>query len=267
MRKSRASSSDHARAYRQEGHDDATVFALLLGMEEVYTNNQHAKKDVVDPSGDSHSVKSGQNKWQIFLYGRNRFIDDPGFQSLNGIGSLLVHCIDVFPPTYAMYEEDKSEYKRRLKTPMREIKDRLQRRGLLRAFLSKAIFNSGEVNYLTVLDKGIYHVFSQEDVLRVFSRYFRVSNSKKRAAGQFDDQKVLFQCRVNSSQGNSKWLNVGELEMRNDSNTHYREIRFNMYKRRAVEMLLKELSSKKSEYNDSIYVYGGAVKKFGNWSD
>lgn len=76
VKKSRASSSDEARRYRQQGHDDALLFALAIGLDRDYKNDLKAKKDVIDPSGDSHSVKSGEKKWQIFLYGLNRFETD-----------------------------------------------------------------------------------------------------------------------------------------------------------------------------------------------
>lgn len=76
IRKSRASSSDEARRYRQQGHDDALLFALSIGLNEDYKNDAKAKKDVIDLSGDAHSVKSGEKKWQIFLYGLNRFESD-----------------------------------------------------------------------------------------------------------------------------------------------------------------------------------------------
>jgi hypothetical protein len=99
-RRSRASTSDRARAYRLAGHDNALAFALALGLGDDYRNDPTAKKDVIDPSGDAHSVKSGYKNWQLFLYGRNRFLTDDGFLALNGIGQLLVHCIDAFPPVF-----------------------------------------------------------------------------------------------------------------------------------------------------------------------
>lgn len=67
-RKTRASSSAEARRYRQQGHDDALRFAIAIGLNKDYKNDPKAKKDVIDPSGDAHSVKSGEKKWQIFLY-------------------------------------------------------------------------------------------------------------------------------------------------------------------------------------------------------
>ena len=255
MRKTRASTPEQARQYRQSGHDDATIFALLLGLDEEYQNDKKAKKDVIDPSGDAHSVKSGKKKWQIFLYGRNRFIEDDGFQALNGVGTLLVHCIDAFPPSYDEYTKNPDVFKERLKIPMRELKDRFQRKALLRAFLSKSIFNAGEVDYLTVLDNGRYHVFYSKDVVKHLGNNFEVANSRKRSKGQFSDQKVLFKYQDR---------NVGELEMRNDSKQHYQEVRFNMIKDRAMEMLYRFMPEKQA-FNQDILVYGAAIGKFGNW--
>lgn len=255
MSRTRASSTKRAREYRQEGHDNATIFALLLDMDTDYLNDKKAKKDVIDPSGDAHSVKSGQKKWQMFLYGRKRFIEDDGFQALNGIGTLLIHCIDAFPPSYEEYKKNPAIFKERLKTPMRELKDRFQRRALLRAFLAKSIFNAGEVDYLTVLDDDKFHVFSSQDVVKTLGDNFEVVNSKKRARGQFADQKVLFRY---------DGLNVGELEMRNDSRQHYQEVRFNVIKPKAMEMLYRFIPEY-DEFEPEILVYGNAIRKFGNW--
>lgn len=79
MRKSRASTSEQARCYRETGHANALKFAKALGLGADYRNDPQAKKDVIDPSGDAHSVKSGDKHWQLFLYGRNRFLTDDGF--------------------------------------------------------------------------------------------------------------------------------------------------------------------------------------------
>ncbi|MCE8159071.1 MAG: hypothetical protein I3270_01265 [Candidatus Moeniiplasma glomeromycotorum] len=73
LRKKRAFSPEKARQLRQQGHDIALLFAKSIGLNEDYKNDIKAKKDVIDPSGDSHSVKGGQKKWQIFLYGLSRF--------------------------------------------------------------------------------------------------------------------------------------------------------------------------------------------------
>ena len=144
----RGGTSEQGRIYRQAGHDNALLFALFLGLDEDYQRDKKAKKDVIDPAGDAHSVKSGQKKWQVFLYSRSRIETDYGFKSLNGIGQLLLDCIDAFPPEYTDYQQNKLEYKKRLQIPMRRLKDRFQDKDLVKAFLSKSIFNHSKLpNY------------------------------------------------------------------------------------------------------------------------
>ena len=57
---------------------------------------------------------------------------------------------------------------------------------------------------------------------------------------------------------------MGELEMRNDSIDHYQEVRFNMLKRRTMEMLYS-FSKESKNYSDNIIVYDAVIKRFGNW--
>lgn len=254
-RGSRASSSAAARKYRQAGHDDALRFAKLLGLKKDYRRDPQAKKDVIDPAGDAHSIKSGHGRWQVFLYGRTRFVTDDGFQALNGIGTLLVHCIDAFPPRFEDYEKDKAASKERLQTPMRELKDRLQRKALLRAFLTKSLFNGGEVNYLTICDDGQFFVYWNNDVVQRLSANFSVENSKARTDEEFDDQKVVFKY---------KGRNVGELEMRNDSEAHYAEVRFNMIKDRCMEVL-EDTIQDYDDWSEDIRLFGKARYTFGKW--
>jgi len=126
MRKKRALSTEAARAVRKRGHDDALEFALCIGLSKDYRNEPQAKKDVIDPSGDAHSLKSGEKKWQIFLYARERFRSDNAFAVINGIAELLVACIEAFPSTFAEYQEDKTTAKERLRFP-RQVSVQLRR--------------------------------------------------------------------------------------------------------------------------------------------
>ena len=253
----RGLSSDAARRVRQEGHDNARLFALLIGMDHDYLNDPQAKKDVIDPSGDAHSVKSGEKKWQVFLYSRSRFDEDPGFQGLNGIGQLLVAAIDAFPEERRAYLADKLPAKERLRAPMRELRERLRQPRLLRAFLSKAIFNSGEVQYLTVLHEDRLHVFHQRDVVETLVDGFEVLNSKSAGRGGPPEQKVIFK---------SGGYNVAELEMRNDPRgPHYREIRLNMLIPRAMGLLLTIEPAE--DFTSEVVLHGRARRTFGRWPD
>ena len=255
MRRRRALSSEDARRIRQRGHDDAKQFAQSIGLSSDYQNDIRAKKDVIDPSGDAHSVKSGEKKWQIFLYGLGRFWADDTFGAMNGIGDALAACINAFPSDFRAYQRNKAAAKERLRRPMRKLAELLQDKRILRAFLNKSLFNAGEVNYLSVKHEGVFHVFLNQDVIQVFSDNLEVCNSRARTAGQTPEQKVLF--RYNG-------LNLGELEMRNDSEVHYRQVRFNMIKPKAMELLFSQIPMT-NEFNDQVSVYGNASKSFGRW--
>ncbi|MBI5728921.1 MAG: hypothetical protein HY983_01585 [Candidatus Magasanikbacteria bacterium] len=254
-RKKRGLSSENARWVRQSGHNDALEFAITIGLPRDYRNDPKAKKDVIDPSGDAHSVKSGQKKWQIFLYGLGRFESDDAFRVMNGIGALLIECIKSFPDTFAEYEADKIAAKERLRVHMRALLAKLSEKPRLRAFFNKSLFNGGEVNYLTIKHDGIFHVFINDDVLDVFSTNLKVANSRAISVGQIAEQKVIFLYNG---------LNLAELEMRNDTRTHYREIRFNMIKPRAMALLLEKIPVV-SSFNEKVIIHGNAIKKFGRW--
>lgn len=251
----RGLNSQGARDVRQRGHDDALKFALLIGLDSDYKNDVVAKKDVIDLSGDAHSVKSGEKKWQLFLYGLNRFTNDDFFQTMNGIGQLLIKCIESFPTDIQEYELNKQEAKENCRKPMRELKELLQEKRRVRSFINKAMFNGGEVNYLTVKNSNKYHVFLNKDVVATFSDAVIVENSKAIAKNQTPEQKVIF--KYNN-------LNLAELEMRNDSKIHYRQIRFNMLKPRMMALLFDKIPMT-LQYNEDVFVYGEASKKFGNW--
>lgn len=255
MRRKRALTSEGARAVRQQGHDDAIEFALAIGLSTDYKNDLQAKKDVIDPSGDAHSVKSGVKKWQVFLYGLGRFETDHAFIVMNGIGALLAECINVFPLTYGEYKRNKVAAKERLRVPMVKLAEKLKEKPRLKAFLNKSLFNGGEVNYLTVKHDGKFHVFLNRDVVDAFGDNLEVANSRAISAGQMPEQKVLLRY---------KGKNLGELEMRNDSDIHYREVRFNMIKPKVMEILFEKIPMTK-KFNEKVLVYGNAPRRFGRW--
>jgi len=192
MNKKRAMSSQKARIVKIQGHLDAKIFANLIGLKNDYLNDPKAKKDVIDKSGDSYSVKSGEKKWQIFLYGKTRFEEDFSFKAMNSIGQLFLDCINCFPESFYEYKRNKQFYKNKLQIPMIKLCNKLQDKNILKAFIDKSMFNSGEVNYLTIKHENKYHVFSSKDVVNVLSENLIVQNSQARQTRQTLNQKVIF---------------------------------------------------------------------------
>jgi hypothetical protein len=207
---------------------------------------------VVDRNGDTHSVKSGKRKWQIFLYSRSRFLQDRQFRVMNGIGDILLQCIDAFPEDYGDYLSDKQRYKERLRPHMRELRQKLSDKQRCAAFVDKSMFNAGEVEYLTVLDDQCYHVFHREDVVSAVADNVAVENSKKRARNQTADQKAVF-----------KWGTIiGEIEMRRDNSHRRREIKFWLNKPRTMHLLRASILQHETLVPNTLIVYGQAVSKF-----
>lgn len=250
--KKRAMTSENARRVRQQGHDDALEFAKLIGLSTDYKNDLQAKKDVIDLSGDGHSVKSSKKKWQIFLYSASRFDKDIIFKRLNGLGQLLLDCINVFPKEYEDYKNNKKFFKEKLKEPMIKLKEKLANVDTLEAFLNKSLFNAGEVNYLTIKDTNVFYIFRNNDVLNGLRKCIKVENSRARREGQMSAQKVVFKYEGTT---------IGEIEMRNDSKVHNREIKFWLDKIKTIK-LLKNNIQEVIKLKDNLFVYGKAIKTF-----
>jgi hypothetical protein len=174
---------------------------------------------------------------------------------MNGIGQLLIKALEVFPINYADYVNSKRLYKENLRIVMRELKDKLTEKRRVKTFLSKAFFNGGEVNYLTVKHDDVFHVFSNKDVVDMLGQYLEVSNSQSAKKNDMSEQKVLFKY---------KCINVGELEVRNSGENHYKEILFVVNKLKILNLLFEKIQFVK-KFNNNVFVYGSAGKKFGRW--
>lgn len=260
MAKRRAMSSEQASQVKMRGHKKEKIFANLIGLDDEYKHDRQAKKDVIDFNGDGHSVKSG-TWWQIFLYSISRIENDYGFLAMNGMGQLILDCLKVFPKDRNLYECNKQTYKDELKIPMTNLCEKLQDKNRLKAFLSKAIFNGGEVQFLTIFpndDSDKVYVFHYEDVIEVLAKNLDVKNSKAMNARQTDCQKVVFKNKTN----------VGEIEVRNDSDIHYREIKFRFNSSKIIKILKENIPSSDQPQlinkipNSKIYRFGKAIKKF-----
>ena len=251
MRK-HAMSSQKASQVKKDGHKKEVEFTYLIGLDDAYQNDRKAKKDVIDFNGDAHSIKSGK-WWQIFLYSQNRIKNDYGFLAMNGMGQLILDCLNAFPNTFTEYCENKKVFKTKLQIPMVALKEKLQDVNRLKAFLSKSIFNSGEVQYLTIYNKfdNAFHCFYYTDVVDILSNNFIVANSVALNDNQMPNQKVLFKLNKN----------IGEIEVRNDSEIHYKEIKFRLNGELTTQLLFYKTNNKIELFN-RVFVYDNAIKHF-----
>ena len=248
--KKRAMSAEKASKVKKRGHYIEHVFAEKINGR-VQKGDQKSKKDVIDLNDNTHSVKSG-TWWQIFLYGYERIITNTILLGLGNLSKIIATCINAFPKERTSYLKNKKMYKNKLKEPMIQLCKELQTKVILESFFAKSIFNGGEVNYLTVLLDNYFHIFAAKDVTSTLTNRLTIENSKARIRTQTDAQKVLFKDRVN----------VGEIEIRNDSDIHYRQIKFRLNARKTTNILIENIQPYKVLENKKIKIYGNACKKF-----
>jgi len=253
--KKKAMTSQKASFVKRQGHADARQFAEVLGIGKEFKSDPTAKKDVIDNFGYSYSVKSGQKKWQIFLYGESRFKKDFTFKSMDGLGNIFLRCINAFPVARTEYLKNKKTYKEKLKTPMRKLCQKLRQKRLLAGCIDKSMFNSGEVDFLVVKNEGKFYVFAGNEVVEVLTENIKVENSKAKIKGQLDDQKVVFKVEGKT---------IGEIEMRNDSEIHYREVKFWLAKNQTLNLLTAKITSSK-KLKENLILYGIAIKKLSKY--
>ena len=277
----RGSSSSQASEYKLKGHKDEVQFANFIdGSDE--TDSLTGKTDVIGKDGKKYTVKGGKKKWQIFLYGEERFKNDSDFLTMDGVGNLFIECLNSFPKDYQTYQADKVickkillEHSKQNTSALKDIeklrqilpkdntyftskillqnqtsllKTKFENKNTLRSFLDKSIFNNNEVDRLAIKQDNFFLVFEKKDVLDIFANFFSVENS---VAGNIptdlniDGQKVLFRYKTN----------VVEIEIRNDSAIHYKQVRFNMLREKALE-LIKEKTKLLSQIENNVFFFG-----------
>jgi len=286
----RAPSTEISREKKLGGHQREDDYALLIGGKVI---KGVQKGDVEDQNEELHSVKSGK-KWQVFLYGYNRISSS---KHLN----ILLPCLDAFPIDSSQYFKDREkciafkenyvqnygkeatkslsnhdvakkvgansyiDSKNKLNNSTILVSTKLKNKIDLRNFLQEALFNNNDVQFLVVKDTTyikdeLFKVFSKKDVLDILSKNLFPSTS---IAGRVPEdynvagQKTLL-CYKNTK-GVSK--NIVEIEIRNDSSTHFRQVRFNMYSKDTLFLLLNNNMPSKS-YKQNVLIYGEAIEKF-----
>ena len=166
--------------------------------------------------------------------------------------------MNVFPDDFSEYQKNKIHFKKLLQPHIRKLCGILQNKQSLKAFLSKSIFNAGEVEYLTIkiypsefenYEKG-YYVFFRDDVLDIFTKKIEVVNSKAKNKNELNDLKVIF--KIDNK-------NFSEIEIRTDQK-NYKRFMFRMDKKIAFLNLIENLEMKKIK--DRLFVCGNASLTF-----
>ena len=253
----RAMTSTAASYKKRTGHINERSFAYLVDGDVV--GDRTDKTDVIDQEHNAYTVKGGE-WWQIFLYSRDRFVTNTEFRMIGNIANLFIDCLDAFPENRSDYLADKTYFKKRLQEPMRQLKDEICKPTIFPQLLSKAIFNGDEVDYLSILPKELsgqsvlsdqkhFYLFSAADVVSLLSTELSVKNSKARGRGQMDAQKVIFRYRNR---------NVGEIEIRTDSDLHYRQAKWRFNSPAILSLLRTNLPAIYVE-DRQVSVYGSAI--------
>jgi hypothetical protein len=252
----RAMTSSAASYKKRNGHINERHFANLIDGEVV--GGRTDKTDVIDPVGNTYSVKSSE-WWQIFLYVRQRFVDNTEFREIGNVADLIIDCLDAFPGSREEYEADKIAAKLRLQQPMRMLKDEICKPTIFPRLLKKGIFNGNEVVFLAILpielsdgsiplERKHFHLFHASDVISLLSTKLEIQNSRARGRGQMDAQKVIFRYRNR---------NVGEIEIRTDSKVHYKQAKWRFNAPSILELLRSNLDATVVE-DRQVSVYGEA---------
>tara|TARA_B100001093_G_C26821561_1_gene1012100 strand:- start:1389 stop:2273 length:885 start_codon:yes stop_codon:yes gene_type:complete len=288
----RAPSSEVSRSKKIAGHKVEDFFASIIDGT-VIKGTQ--KGDVIDKNKIVYSVKSGK-KWQILLYSYKRICQSTYLK-------ILQPCLDSFTKDYIKFVNDRvscisykekyqekfgkekakllsndevnkkigpnsyTDAKKNLSKATLDVVKILNDKEKLNDFLSEAIFNINEVSFLAIQDeyykrdKSI-HVFSKETVLSIICKEISCSIS---SAGNVPidynvpGQKTIFKYKKNDG----KQKNIIEIEVRTDSESKYRSIRFNMYSKDTLYLLLERNNNiKKKEVFPSLFAYGSATEIF-----
>lgn len=227
----RGMSTAQASEKKLNGHATEQEFAYALGGEVIHGRG---KADVRDGNGATYSVKGNSAKWQILLYGPERLRQTP-----TAIAQLMLQCLECFPADRNVYVRNKSQYKQRLMQKMVLLRDELLKPAVRSQFLKWALFE-GSCDFLTIYSSGDvgpqgFHIFPAEFVVETLTNYTSLENSRARTNFQFDNQKVRFTDKAG--------LTLGEIELRNDSDAHYREIKFWLGKPQTTALLIEQAES------------------------
>ena len=157
--------------------------------------------------------------------------------------------------------------KRNLAKATPDVVNRLKDKIYLNKFLGEAIFNNEEVTFLAIMDStykknNSFNFFSKEYVLETLCREVTPAISKAGNVPQdynVSGQKTLL--RYFKDDGKTK--NIAEIEIRADSASKYRSVRFNMYSRDVLYLLIERSNNlPRKKIAKNAIAYEAAMKCF-----
>lgn len=286
----RAPSSQISSEKKISGHSREYEFSGLIEGSVI----SGTQKGDVKKNNDLFSVKGGK-KWQIFLYSYDTISNSTYLNVLKSCLDVfpsnyeiyLKHREDCISFREELIKEkgrnyvkflENDDFKKIFNDPQnsymnskfnlsdstKTVAEKLKDKSFLKNFLRESIFNNYEVKYLSIKDSTfkkdlMFKVFDRENVINILSKNLFPSISKAgRVPEDFnvEGQKVLL--TYERDDGTKK--NIVEIEIRNDSSTHYRQVRFNMYSHDALSILLnKKEDLKEKSLNDNVLIYGDAI--------
>lgn len=250
---------------------DARVLGGTIKADIEYIENGKLLRASVKGGSKWQLMLYGKNRLTETATGKN---DNDFINGRNAdMSGFLTKEIDCFPEDWKTYEKDKSTVKEMLKTHTQEqiatklgntneyinSKIKLQKvteefasnlsdKKNLRKFLEKAMFDNDSCQKFIVVKNHKIYTFDKEYVLNTLTDAFtpETSNAGRRKDDyNVDGQKVVlkadFKSRPSKAHPEGKTVsnNVLEVEIRNDSAQHYREVRLNLLGAKAFTLLSK----------------------------
>ena len=156
--------------------------------------------------------------------------------------------------------------KQELSNSTLDVCDSLKDKDFLKSFLEEAIFNNLDVDLISIKDDTflqdqVFKVFEKVEVLNILTR--ELTPSVSRAGFVPQDYNVAAQKTLLSYSRDGKVLkNLIEIEIRNDSPAHYRQVRFNMYSKDTLSILTNAFREKNpTKINKNVWLYGDSKEK------
>ena len=241
--KKKSMTKEKASFVKKAGHYNEDEFALLIQGETIgNTGKTDVKKGLWN-----FSLKKECKRIQFALYSAN----SKHWKQDSEISNLCKACIDIYPPTFAEYADNKPLFKALLREKMIVLKDWLQNNDNVCTFFHQFITNNGEIHFVVMKDGDHQHIFDAQEVVQTLSKETMICNSQATKTGETSEQKVI----VKYKNDKDKWKNLVEIEMRNSSPNHFAQF-LCVCNRDDLFCLLKRCISHTTNIGDNIVAYG-----------